>query len=91
MNGIKWRMEFPNLRHSLPNLLVIKGTLHVCNQTYSHIPRAYISKRKRYFNVKPSSYYFQVKSNILADFQISISAPFKRKLENFSLRIKSKK
>ena len=55
MNGIKWRMEFPNLRRSLRNLLVIKGTLHVCNQTYSHISRAYISKRKRYFNVKSSA------------------------------------
>ena len=70
MNGIKWRMEFPNLRQSLPNVLVIKGTLHVCNQTYSHISRAYISNRKKYFNVKSSTYYFHVHTKILADFQI---------------------
>ena len=36
---------------------------------------AHISKSKRYFNVKSSTYYFHTKTNILADFQIHISVP----------------
>ena len=34
---------------------------------------AHISKRKRCFNVKSPTYYFHVKTKILADFQICIS------------------
>ena len=34
-----------------------------------------ISKSKRCFNVKSSTYYFHTKTKIVADFQISISAP----------------
>ena len=36
-------------------------------------PRAHISKSKRCFNVKPSTYYFQMKMKILVDFQICIN------------------
>ena len=32
-------------------------------------------KNKRSFNVKPSTYYFHMKTKILVDFQICISAP----------------
>ena len=32
-------------------------------------------KRKRCLNVKSSTYYFDVKTNILADFQICLSVP----------------
>ena len=42
---------------------------------FSHISRAHISKRRMYFNVKSLAYYFHVKANILADFQICISVP----------------
>ena len=34
-----------------------------------------ISKSKKYFNVKSSTYYFHMKKKILADFQICISVP----------------
>ena len=39
----------------------------------SHISHAHISKSKRSFNVKSSTYYFHMKTKILADFQIWIS------------------
>ena len=52
--------------------------LNVCKQTnFSHISRARISKSKRCFIVKSSTYYFHMKTKILADFQICISVPFK--------------
>ena len=35
--------------------------------------RAHISKSKRCFDVKASTYYFHIKTNILPDFQICIS------------------
>ena len=38
-----------------------------------HISRAHISKNKRRFNVKSSTYYFHMKTKMLADFQICIS------------------
>ena len=42
--------------------------------TYSHnFSRAQISKGKRYFKVKSSTYYFHLKTKILADFQTCIS------------------
>ena len=34
-----------------------------------------ISKSKRYFSERSSTYYFQIKTKILADFQIYISVP----------------
>ena len=37
--------------------------------------RAHISKSKRCFYVKFSTYYFRIKTEILADFRICISAP----------------
>ena len=39
--------------------------------------RGHISKSKRCFNVKSSTFYFRMKIKILADFQIRISAPLK--------------
>ena len=44
---------------------------------FSHISRGHISKSKRYFNVKSSTYCFHMKTEILADFQICISVPFR--------------
>ena len=49
-----------------------------CLQTNSsHISRAHISKCKCSFNVKSTTYYFHVKTKILADFQIWITVPSK--------------
>ena len=39
-----------------------------------------MSKGKRYFNLKSSTYYLQMKTKILADFQICISVPLSKKL-----------
>ena len=39
------------------------------------ISRAHISERKRCFNVKSPAYFFHMKTEILADFQIAISVP----------------
>ena len=44
---------------------------------FSHISRAHISKSKRCFNVKSSTYYFLMKTKIFTDFQICISVPLK--------------
>ena len=41
----------------------------------SYILDAYISKSKQYYNVKPSVYYFYVKTKILEDFHNCISVP----------------
>ena len=40
-------------------------------------PRVHTSESKRCFNVKSSTYYFHMKTNILVDFQICISVPLK--------------
>ena len=40
--------------------------------------RAHISKSKRCFNVKSSTYYFHMKTKILADFQIYINVPLSK-------------
>ena len=47
---------------------------------FSHISRAHISKSKRCFDAKSSTYYFQMTTKILADFQICISVPLKNVL-----------
>ena len=39
--------------------------------------RAHISKSKRSFNVKSSTYYFNMKAEILTDFQICIRVPLR--------------
>ena len=44
-------------------------------QKFSHISHARISKCKRCFNVKYSTYDFHMKTRILADFQICTSVP----------------
>ena len=41
----------------------------------SYVSSAYIPKIKRYYNVKPSAYYFYVKTKIIADFDFCISVP----------------
>ena len=43
------------------------------NKPFTYL--THISERKKSFNVKCSTYYFHVKTNILADFQIWISIP----------------
>ena len=43
----------------------------------SHISSEHISKSKRCFNVKSSTYYFHVKTKILPGFQICISVPWR--------------
>ena len=40
-----------------------------------------MSESKSCFNVKSSTYYFHMKTNILADFPIYISVPLKKKLK----------
>ena len=47
-------------------------------KNFSHISRAHISKCKRCFNVKSSTYYFHMKAKIFTDFQICISVPLKK-------------
>ena len=66
-------MKFVNfLKSRLIFILIVSE----CFQTnFSHLSRAYISKIKRCFNVKSSTYYFQVKKKIMADFQICLSVP----------------
>ena len=58
-------------------LTLIVLFLNVCKQTFRIISRAHISKSKRCFNVKSSTYYFYIKTRISADFQIWISVPLK--------------
>ena len=49
---------------------------------------AHISKSKRCSNVKSSTYYFHIKTKILADFQICVSVSLMcDHLENKPLRI----
>ena len=55
----------------------------------SHILRAPISKSKRSFNVKSSTYYFHMKTKILADLQICFSL-FKVVKEGLLLSLLSK-
>ena len=52
--------------------------LNVCKQTFHILSRVHISKRKRCFNAKFSTYFFHMKIKILADFQIYISVPFSK-------------
>ena len=59
---------------NLANFYLIQLFLNVCKQTF-HISRALISKSKGRFNMKSSTYYFHVKTKMLADFQICISVP----------------
>ena len=44
-------------------------------KNFSHKSRAHISKSKRRFNLKSPTYYFHMKTKMLADFQICISEP----------------
>ena len=62
---------------NLALLTLIVLFLNVCKQTFRIISRAHISKSKRCFNVKSSTYYFYIKTRISADFQIWISVPLK--------------
>ena len=47
-------------------------------KNFSHISLVHISKSKRCFHMKSLTYYFHMKTNILADFQICISVPLSR-------------
>ena len=56
--------------------------LNVCKQTF-HISFVHISRKlKGAFNVKFSTYYFHVKTKMLADFQICISVPLTTEVLN---------
>ena len=57
------------------NLLIYSIASDCLSTNFSHISRSHISKSKRCFNVKSSTYYFHLKTKILADFQICISVP----------------
>ena len=48
---------------------------------FLHIWRAYISERKRCFNVTSSTVYFHVKIKILADFRFCINIPIRNQLD----------
>ena len=50
-----------------------------------------ISKSKRCFNAKSSTYYFQMKTKILADFQICINVPLKSGQNKFCFYISHSK
>ena len=71
-------VKFVNFLKSRPifNMFYVLLLLNVGKQTFdkSHV-RMNISKSKRCFNLKSSTYYFHVKKKILADFQICISVP----------------
>ena len=60
-----------NFQHILFFLNVCKQTFHI----YHIYHFAHTSKSKRCFNVKSPAYYFHIKTNTMADFQICISVP----------------
>ena len=65
---------------------VCKQIVSECFLTnFSHISNAHISRRKRCFNVKSSTYYFHVKTKILADFQFCISVSLTYFFTNVSI------
>ena len=47
------------------------------NKLFIYLKNAHISKSKRCFNVKFSTYYFHIKTNTMVDFQICISVPLR--------------
>ena len=51
--------------------------LNVCKQTFHISHLVHISKSKRYFNVKFSTYYFHIKAKIYTDFRICINVPLR--------------
>ena len=63
--------------------------LNVCTKNFSHISRAHVSKSKRCFDVKSTTYYFPIKTEMLTDFQICIRVPLMIAL--YCLRAKSNK
>ena len=67
-------MTFVNILKS--RLIFNNSTVSQCLLTnVSHISRAHISKSKSCFNEKSSTYFFQLRTKILTDFQICISVP----------------
>ena len=50
----------------------------IFNISYSFCMCTYLKKIKVCFNVKSPTYYFYVRTKILADFQICISVPLKK-------------
>ena len=59
------------------------------NKHFIYIGCVYLKKNKQYDNAKPSAHYFYVKTNILADFHIYISAPLKLTLKTREQCVKS--
>ena len=46
---------------------------------FPYISGVHVSQSKRYYNMIPAVYYFNVKKKMLADFQIGISGPLTSK------------
>ena len=62
-----------------------KQIFHISFHIYTCVYiRAYISKSKRRLNVKSSTYYFHMKTKILADFQICFSISLKHDVFSLS-------
>ena len=87
---IPWKFHILNPKNSRKNLPlkfvnVFKSRLlfnillflYVCKKTFHKFHVRISQKENRCFNVKSSAYYFHMKTNILADFQICISVTFK--------------
>ena len=94
---IPWRFRILNLKNfwiicpwSFANFLksrLIFNIYYFWMLTFhiSHV-RAHVSQSKRCFNVKSSTYYFPMKTKILADFQIFISVPFMSSLSTSAFK-----
>ena len=52
------------------------------NKPFTYLTCAHFSKSEGCFNVKSSTYYFHMKTKILADFQICISVPLSTQTQN---------
>ena len=94
---IPWRFRILNLKNfwiicpwSFANFLksrLIFNIYYFWMLTFhiSHV-RAHVSQSKRCFNVKSSTYYFPMKTKILADFQIFVSVPFMSSLSTSAFK-----
>ena len=94
---IPWRFRILNLKNfriicpwSFVNFLksrLIFNIYYFWMLTFhiSHV-RAHVSQSKRCVNVKSSTYYFPMKTKILADFQIFISVPFMSSLSTSAFK-----
>ena len=54
------------------------------NKLFTYLKYACLKKQRR-FNVKSSTYYFDMKAKIMADFQFCISVPLKNMNETLTI------